>query len=279
MNAKRRIASALLVMMMVLGLNMNAIAMSNNNEVKTESAPEVTISKETKDIEVDHLVAGISGVYDIQLITVENNNLDTVGSGWKSDNEDATNNEQTDTETEVEEVEPVLPTFTETETSLSRYTTEILNVRSGADVQYEKLKTLSSGTQLNIVAVTDNNWYKVLFSDGSTGYVCGDYTCEEAPLISMGYYEISHYCGCAQCCGWTGGPTASGKMPVAGETIAMSSSVPFGTKVMIDGHIYTVEDRGGSLIESGQRIDVFMNSHQEALNAGLYTVEVFKVVE
>ena len=45
------------------------------------------------------------------------------------------------------------------------------------------------------------------------------------------------YCNCAVCCGrWAGGPTASGKMPVQGRTIA-TGVLPFGTKLNIGGNI------------------------------------------
>ena len=49
----------------------------------------------------------------------------------------------------------------------------------------------------------------------------------------------------------------------------MSSHYPFGTKVMIDGIIYTVEDRGGSGIENDlHRIDIYVPDHNEALRLG-----------
>lgn len=61
------------------------------------------------------------------------------------------------------------------------------------------------------------------------------------------------------------GITASGKIPVAGRTIAMDD-VPFGTKVEIDGHVYVVEDRFGGNYTN--RIDIFMESRAEALQWG-----------
>ena len=46
---------------------------------------------------------------------------------------------------------------------------------------------------------------------------------------------------------------------------------------MINGHIYTVEDRGGAI--QGNRIDIYFNTHEEALQWGVKYLEVFKVNE
>ena len=56
------------------------------------------------------------------------------------------------------------------------------------------------------------------------------------------------YCNCRICCGqWSGGPTASGAYPTANHTIAVDANnptVPMGTKVVMNGVEYTVEDTG-----------------------------------
>ena len=76
-------------------------------------------------------------------------------------------------------------------------------------------------------------------------------------------YKITAYCPCSKCCGKSTGVTASGTRATAGRTVAASSKFAFGTKLNINGHIYTVEDRGGAI--SGNKIDIFVNSHSEAL--------------
>lgn len=99
----------------------------------------------------------------------------------------------------------------------------------------------------------------------------------EPELISLGVYKISAYCPCEKCCGKTDGITASGTQATAGRTVAMNG-VPFGTHIMIDGKEYVVEDRGGGL--GSKIIDVFFDSHEEALNSGLwYDTEVFMINE
>ena len=66
-----------------------------------------------------------------------------------------------------------------------------------------------------------------------------------------------------------GNYTSSGTVPSEGRTIACNW-LPFGTKVMISGNWYTVEDRGGM---SG--IDIFMDSYHDAVNFGRQTQTVY----
>ena len=84
---------------------------------------------------------------------------------------------------------------------------------------------------------------------------------------------ITAYCHCAKCCGKTDGITASGDKATEGVTIAMDKSMPFGTKIYIDGvGERIVQDRGGAI--KGNRIDLYFDSHQEALNFGRQTKQV-----
>ena len=79
--------------------------------------------------------------------------------------------------------------------------------------------------------------------------------------------KITAYCSCSKCCGKSNGITAAGTVATAGRTVAASSKYPIGTKLNIGGHIYTVEDRGGAI--TGNKIDIFVNSHSEALAWGV----------
>ena len=92
-------------------------------------------------------------------------------------------------------------------------------------------------------------------------------------LTYKGVYKITAYCPCERCCGKTDGITASGEKAVEGVTVAMDKSIPFGTKVYIDGvGERIVQDRGGAI--KGNRIDLYFDSHQEALNFGRQTKQV-----
>ena len=80
-------------------------------------------------------------------------------------------------------------------------------------------------------------------------------------------FKITAYCPCSKCCGKQTGITASGTRATAGRTIAASSQYSFGTKLLINGKVYTVEDRGGAI--KGNKIDIYMNTHSEALAWGV----------
>lgn len=99
-------------------------------------------------------------------------------------------------------------------------------------------------------------------------------------LKSLGEFKVTAYCPCVKCCGiWSEEhpsrkgtdyvqKTASGTIPKAGRTVAADISVlPFGTVIIMDGHEYTVEDRGGAV--DGNSIDIFFDSHEDALEWGV----------
>ena len=89
----------------------------------------------------------------------------------------------------------------------------------------------------------------------------------------LGRFKLTAYCTCSICCGsWAGGSTASGTTPTPGRTIAMGG-VPFGTKLMINGTVYTVEDRGTAY----GHVDILMGSHSQALQFGLQYADVYLV--
>ena len=99
----------------------------------------------------------------------------------------------------------------------------------------------------------------------------------EPELISLGEYTITHYCKENYphiCNDGDATQTATGTVPTAGRTIAVDPSViPYGVEVVIDGHVYVAEDCGGAI--KGNRIDIVVDTHEEALQLGKYTTEVF----
>lgn len=90
----------------------------------------------------------------------------------------------------------------------------------------------------------------------------------------IGEFLLTGYCPCASCCDKIDGQTASGVYATSNHTIATDSRFEFGTEFIIDGNVYTVEDRGGAI--KGNRIDVFFDTHSEALNFGKKSVSVYK---
>ena len=88
----------------------------------------------------------------------------------------------------------------------------------------------------------------------------------------LGNFTLTAYCNCAQCCGTAGNLTASGTVPTAGRTVAMAG-VPFGTQLLINGTVYTVEDLGTPY----GHVDIYFDNHSDALSFGLQTAEVYQL--
>lgn len=95
---------------------------------------------------------------------------------------------------------------------------------------------------------------------------------------SLGQVVTSGYCNCSICCGqWAGGATASGAYPTANHTIAVDASnpfVPMGTKVVMNGVEYVVEDTG-AFARYGVQFDVYYDSHSAASVHGHQTWEAY----
>lgn len=90
----------------------------------------------------------------------------------------------------------------------------------------------------------------------------------------LGTFTLTAYCNCASCCGTAGNATASGVMPTSGHTVAMGG-IDFGTKLLINGTVYTVEDRGTPY----GHVDIYMDSHDAALQFGMGSAEVYLINE
>lgn len=106
----------------------------------------------------------------------------------------------------------------------------------------------------------------------------------------LGEFKITAYCPCEICCGnWAKNRpidengnvqviTASGELAVEGTTIAADTSIlPFGTKIIINGNTYIVQDTGSAI--KGRRIDVYFENHDDALEFGVQQLEVFLIKE
>lgn len=103
---------------------------------------------------------------------------------------------------------------------------------------------------------------------------------------SMGVFKLTAYCACDKCCGrWAeerpigkNGKqvvyTASGAVAKEGKTVAVDPTViPFGTKLKIDGKVYVAQDSGSAIKDN--RIDIYIEDHNEALEHGVKEAEVF----
>ena len=176
------------------------------------------------------------------------------------------------------------------------YTTTGVNMRTAPDINSEIIKVLYINTEVNKIC-EEGDWTKILY-ENEIYYIKSQYlskTKVELPkkieITSrggtienrnnsttkklLGTYKITYYCACSKCCGKSTGITASGAKATPGVTIAAPSSFSFGTKLSINGNVYTVQDRGGAI--NGNRLDIFVGSHQEALNKGVTYAEVYLV--
>ena len=99
---------------------------------------------------------------------------------------------------------------------------------------------------------------------------------------------MTAYCSCTHCCGkWAyNRPVdengneivygSTGEKLIDGVSIAVDPNViPYNTEVIINDNTYIAHDTGGAI--DGNRIDVYFNNHQEALNFGVQYAEVFIV--
>lgn len=189
-----------------------------------------------------------------------------------------------------------------------------LCVREGCASSYKKIGLLNFGDAVTIKGYGINKKWAYVTAGNISGFVHTSYLSETRPKASntvlennteavdiengstapdllsevgvqtavydtnyLGEFKITYYCNCSKCCGkWAGGATASGTSPVAGRTIAVDPSViPLGSEVIIDGHLYTAEDTGSSIV--GNRIDMYMDSHEAALDAGVTCADVYLV--
>lgn len=103
-----------------------------------------------------------------------------------------------------------------------------------------------------------------------------DATAASQNIVPLGVFKTTGYCPCRACSEGWGRHTSTGAVATAGHTIAVDPRViPYGSKVMINGVIYTAEDRGGAV--RGNHIDVFFNTHAETRQHGTQNAEVYLV--
>nr|DAH59157.1 MAG TPA: lytic transglycosylase [Caudoviricetes sp.] len=97
----------------------------------------------------------------------------------------------------------------------------------------------------------------------------------ETNLIEWQTFVITAYCHCEKCCGKSDGVTATGREAKQGHTVAVDPSViPYGSIIYIDDvGDYIAEDCGGKI--KGNRIDIYFDSHKDALEFGKQEHKVY----
>ena len=169
-----------------------------------------------------------------------------------------------------------------------------------AEYESDGMKVSYQNSQDGVVTVNFKDTlmvYMTLYSDGTPGYVMDENgranlrkvfsemnyieraSTERTVKVgeSLGKVYVTAYCPCKECSGPHGHATASGKKAKEGRTVAVDAYdpiVPMGTKVVIDGHVYTVEDTG-DLHHYGNEFDIFYEKHEDTGKWGRKKVEVF----
>lgn len=99
--------------------------------------------------------------------------------------------------------------------------------------------------------------------------------------VNLGEFKLTAYCSCSICCGkWAYNRPdgvvygAIGEELKEGYSIAVDPDViPYRTEVIINGRTYKAQDCGGAI--KGNRIDIYFEDHQDALEHGVQYAEVF----
>ena len=111
-----------------------------------------------------------------------------------------------------------------------------------------------------------------------------NYYIERALLAKANKIEdvkVTHYCCCVKCCGKDDGITYSGVKATPGVTVAVDTSIiPLGSDVLVDYgdgviNYYRADDTGSTI--KGNKLDLCVSSHQEAINLGVRTATVYWV--
>lgn len=168
-----------------------------------------------------------------------------------------------------------------------------LNIRSVPTINSIPLDTLTYGEAVSVVGEqTENNnmWALIEYND-NFGFVWSEYLTNDRPILnpSISKYDDSQngedldypdmtYLGNYMCTAyaWTGERCANGNYPTEGYTVACApNTLPFGTKIYIDGYgYYVVEDRGGG---GDYWIDIYMGDESTCNNFGVRYLDIYIV--
>lgn len=151
----------------------------------------------------------------------------------------------------------------------------------------EEFIVLDSPVELNeeviVIQYSNQNKYLVLAtiekryqSSVSTGGIVNTGYSPSGNFKSLGTFKITHYC-CEKykhICN-AGYPylTATGTHPHVGGCAVDPKVIPLGSYIKVNGVVYHAEDTGGAI--KGNRVDLVVATHSEALQKGTYNAEVF----
>ena len=165
---------------------------------------------------------------------------------------------------------------------------------SGSGITYQNMENGAPVSNFNDTLMV----YMILYGVGRPGYVMDEANKKNLKKVfdemnfiddstkkvkkkagkSIGKVWVTGYCPCSICCGpYANGITASGKAARAKHTIAVDAYKPkvqMGTKVIIKGTEYTVEDTG-DLNKYGNDFDIYFAKHEDAVKWGRQKVKAY----
>lgn len=103
-------------------------------------------------------------------------------------------------------------------------------------------------------------------ASGSAGWDNSDSAGNYSTVTDLGVWRLTAYMDTPEDQGPYVGQTASGAPLIPGRTVAVSAAtcarlgLYFGDKLLIDGHVYTLEDHGGSAMNDQNWADIFVDN-------------------
>ena len=231
----------------------NKIVITNKSEQEVQIAK---LSESGVDTSIDEILKSYSPIIEKIVVEQETIPYETITKDASQGSEDTKNKVIQQGEDGIKEITYKVKYQNEEEIEKTKLSETVVKEPVNKIVQVQRNITSRSGSTVAKTATTT----------ASTGTATGP----------TRIFKVTAYCSCAKCCGKVTGRTASGSHAVAGKTVAASGQFAFGTKLNINGQEYTVEDRGGAI--QGNRIDIYMNSHAEAVAWGVKYLPV-QVVE
>ena len=231
----------------------NKIVITNKSEQEVQIAK---LSESGVETSIDEILKSYSPIIEKIVVEQETIPYETITKDASQGSEDTKNKVIQQGEDGIKEITYKVKYQNEEEIEKIKLSETVVKEPVNKIVQVQRNITSRSGSTVAKTATTT----------ASTGTATGP----------TRIFKVTAYCSCAKCCGKVTGRTASGSHAVAGKTVAASGQFAFGTKLNINGQEYTVEDRGGAI--QGNRIDIYMNSHAEAVAWGVKYLPV-QVVE
>lgn len=165
-----------------------------------------------------------------------------------------------------------------TETIDVLYVNEDVKLREKPSTSADVIKIVKQGAKANVYGKEKNGFYRVKVGN-QLGYIMKSYLASKAPNVTtkkvnsdkkyIGTFKITAYSASSYA------KTASGTNCKAGRTIAAPSRFAFGTKLMFNNNVYTVEDRGGAIVNNV--LDLYVDSESEAIQWGVRYLKVYEV--